>query len=316
MEQYKEILSEVLDKGTWKKPARKGMPSTISRFSIEKRFDLSRGFPLVTIKETKFSNIAHELIWFLNGDNNIKYLVDNGVGIWNSDAYKYYVRLHKYVTGFDASLTKESFIRHIKNGELDRTSICEFVSSYRLGYTGYTYPLLWNKYPGTDTNQINKLIKGLKSNPYSRYHIINAWHPGYVNEYSTALPPCHMVVQFNMRPSESEDGNVFLLDCKMTQRSCDTFLGVPYNIASYALLTHIIANKIKAIPGEFIWSGNDVHLYENHIDAAKLILSREPKELPYLHMDIGEYSKLDIKMFYLENYKSHPFVKGELSVGE
>ena len=319
MKQYKEIISEILEKGVCKEPARKGMPRTISRFSIEKRFDLSNSFPLVTIKETKFKNIAHELIWFLNGDHNIKYLVDNGVNIWNMDAYKYYKRLHKVVTGFDASLTIDSFINHIKEGEFKGTSICEYIPYYRLGDTGFTYPLLWNKFPtktGKDINQIQKLINGLKQNPNSRYHIINSWHPGYVNDISTALPPCHMLAHFNMRPTYVEGGKKYILDCKLVQRSCDTFLGVPYNIASYALLIHYIANKVNAIPGELIWSGNDVHLYENHIELIPLIMGREPKKLPnlWLNSDINE--TLSIEDIHLENYEYHPFVKGELSVGE
>lgn len=322
MEQYKEIINEILEKGVWKEPARVGMPRTISRFSIEKRFDLSNGFPLVTIKETKFKNIAHELIWFLRGDTNIKYLVDNGVNIWNNDAYKYYKRLNKAVIGFGEGLPIENFINHIKDGDLKGSLICAYLPHYKLGDTGFTYPVLWNKFPAQtdmDIDQIQRLVNGLKVNPNSRYHIINAWHPCYINDMATALPPCHMLAQFNMRPIQNEGCKGYILDCKLVQRSCDTFLGVPYNIASYALLVHYLAKLVGAIPGELIWSGNDVHLYENHVELAKSILEREPKKLPSLWLSNGidNLNKpLSIEDIHLENYEHHPFVKGELSVGE
>lgn len=349
MIQYKEILQEIIEKGTWKEPARPGMPKTISRFSIEKRFNLSDGFPLVTLKETRFSDIVTELIWFLRGDSNIKYLVDNGVNIWNKDAHKFYLRLHKEYTGNDGSLDLDSFIENIKEGRLHRTSLSDprLGIGYKLGDTGWTYPRMWNNFAGMSINQVNNIVTSIINNPYSRYHVLSAWHPKYIGDLECALPPCHMMVHFNCRPIEFWDrvnllykpgainssSNLvlveeemndfgipkFYLDAKMIQRSCDTFLGVPYNIASYALLIHIIAKLTGTAPGEFIWSGNDVHLYEDQVDKARVLLEREPMKLPRLVIgDLygGDPSFWEEDDFKLVDYKSHPALRSKLHVGK
>lgn len=316
MKQYKEILEEILEKGTWKEPAREGMPMTISRFSIEKRFDLNEGFPLVTIKKTRFEGIVHELLWFLRGDSNIKYLVDNGVNIWTPDAHKYYLRICDRYLQYEKPMDIESFEENIKLGNL--TTSYPFKGFYKLGDTGWTYPSMWTNYAGMSINQVSNLITNIKTKPESRYHIVNSWHPAYVSDYECALPPCHMLFHFNCRKGDNDTR--YYLDCKLIQRSCDTFLGVPYNIASYAILTHIIAKLTGMIPGEFIWSGNDVHLYENHLNQVNVILEREPKNLPTLCIeDInwgGNIHNIKAEDFWLEGYESHPFVKGDLSVGK
>lgn len=360
MKQYLEILQEILDKGTWKEPAREGMPKTIDRFSIEKRFDLQEGFPLLTTKKMYWKGILHELIWMLRGDTNIKYLVYNNVNIWNQDAYKYYVRIcNKYG---ESSINFDEFIDKIKISSLNyiRPNI-----NYCFGDLGPVYGKQWRNWikyrninPISNKNefidgidQIQNLINSLKENPYSRYHIVTAWNPSEM--FEAALPTCHVMFQMNcrkmtalqredfiakryefneeerlqMNPNATDDDvnkicdedNIpkYYLDCKMVQRSCDTFLGVPFNIAQYGFLTHIIAKLVNMVPGEFIWSGNSVHIYENHIDQVKEQLTREPIKLPELKINANWKSIDNIKFedFEIVDYQSHPPIKGELSVG-
>lgn len=370
MKQYLEILEEILEKGTWKDPARKNMPRTLDVFSVEKRFDLQKGFPLVTTKEVNWRSILTELIWFLKGDTNIKYLVDNNVNIWNKDAYKYYLRfanlngdyhqkriLYQNTDGSYRVMSRVEFINAIKSNN----SILPTYKGYRLGDLGKVYGHQWRKwgsyydilslyYPGVD--QIQKVIDGIKQNPESRYHIVTAWNPSEI--FQAALPPCHMMFMFNCRKmyapqredyfakihnfSEEDRGMMnpnatdedvnkaydeagipkYYLDCKMIQRSCDTFLGVPYNIASYAFLTNIMAKLVNMIPGEFIWSGNSVHLYENHMAQVNLQLSRTPLELPHLVILKDKWESIDeikVEDFDMVGYNHHPAIKAPLSVG-
>lgn len=369
MQQYLEILQEILDKGTWKKPSRENMPRTIERFSIEKRFDLQNGFPLLTTKKISWENVLHELLWFLRGDTNIKYLVDHGCNIWNEDAYKYYLKF--------AEKNGDSYQNSILSKNLDGSykvfSLLEFIETiklssvlpkwnyqnYTLGDLGPTYGKQWRRWnkpefihPYNSDNgfdQIQRLIDEIKKNPESRYHVVTAWNPSEV--FTTALPTCHILFQMSCRemdamertdtidinselyqkykevaPKTGEMWSKWLdiqgvpqyyLDCKLIQRSCDTFLGVPYNIASYAFLTHIIAKLTNTIPGEFIWSGNSVHLYENHLEQVNLQLSREPKTLPQLNIK-GDWKSIDdvkFEDFEITGYDPHPFIKAELSTG-
>jgi thymidylate synthase len=239
---------------------------TLSVFGHQMRFNLADGFPLLTTKKLHTKSIIHELLWFLKGDTNIAYLKENGVGIWDEWA--------------DA------------NGNL-----------------GPVYGYQWRSWPnpdGTFTDQIAKLIEGLKKNPDSRRHIVSAWNPSFIDQM--ALPPCHCLFQFYVA-----DGK---LSCQLYQRSCDTFLGVPFNIASYALLTLMVAQVCGFTPGEFIWTGGDVHLYSNHLEQAKLQLTRELRKLPVMEINQTVKDLFDFKYedFTLNNYDPHPHIKAAVAV--
>jgi thymidylate synthase len=264
MQQYLDLMKDILETGV-SKTDRTGT-GTLSVFGRQLRFDLSKGFPLVTTKKLHIRSIIYELLWFLNGDTNIKYLKDNGVSIWDEWA--------------DAD-----------------------------GNLGPVYGYQWRSWPGRDNekiDQISKLIHQIKSKPDSRRHIVSAWNPADVD--SMALPPCHAMFQFYVA-----DGK---LSCQLYQRSCDTFLGLPFNIASYALLVHMIAQQCDLEVSEFIWTGGDVHIYSNHLDQVNLQLTREPFPLPTLQINrkpssIFEYQFED---FEIVNYQSHPGIKAPIAV--
>ena len=264
MKQYHELLKTILEKGD-KKSDRTGT-GTISVFGHQMRFDLQEGFPLVTTKKLHLKSIIHELLWFLKGENNIKYLNENGVRIWDEWADE--------------------------NGDL-----------------GPVYGVQWRSWEGKDGSshdQIKTLIQSLKNNPYSRRHIISAWNVPEIN--NMALPPCHTIFQFYVNNNK--------LSCQLYQRSADVFLGVPFNIASYALLTMMIAQVCDLELGDFIHTFGDAHIYLNHLDQVNLQLSRDFYPLPRMIIndqvkDIFSFSYDD---FSLEGYKSHPHIKGEVSV--
>ena len=264
MKQYHELLKTILEKGD-KKSDRTGT-GTISVFGHQMRFDLQEGFPLVTTKKLHLKSIIHELLWFLKGENNIKYLNENGVRIWDEWADE--------------------------NGDL-----------------GPVYGVQWRNWEGKDGSshdQIKTLIQSLKNNPYSRRHIISAWNVPEIN--NMALPPCHTIFQFYVNNNK--------LSCQLYQRSADVFLGVPFNIASYALLTMMIAQVCDLELGDFIHTFGDAHIYLNHLDQVNLQLSRDFYPLPRMIIndqvkDIFSFSYDD---FRLEGYKSHPHIKGEVSV--
>jgi thymidylate synthase len=239
---------------------------TYSVFGHQMRFDLNEGFPLLTTKKLHTKSIIHELLWFLKGDTNIAYLKENGVSIWDEWADE--------------------------NGNL-----------------GPVYGYQWRSWPnpdGSSTDQITKLIDGLKRNPDSRRHIVSAWNPSFIDQM--ALPPCHCLFQFYVA-----DGK---LSCQLYQRSCDTFLGVPFNIASYALLTMMIAQVCDLKLGDFVWTGGDVHLYSNHVEQAKLQLSRDIRPLPILKInpDVKDLFAFKYEDFTLENYDPHPHIKAAVAV--
>ena len=264
MKQYHKLLKTILEKGD-KKSDRTGT-GTISVFGHQMRFDLQEGFPLVTTKKLHLKSIIHELLWFLKGENNIKYLNENGVRIWDEWADE--------------------------NGDL-----------------GPVYGVQWRNWEGKDGSshdQIKALIQSLKNNPYSRRHIISAWNVPEIN--NMALPPCHTIFQFYVNNNK--------LSCQLYQRSADVFLGVPFNIASYALLTMMIAQVCDLELGDFIHTFGDAHIYLNHLDQVNLQLSRDFHPLPRMIIndqvkDIFSFSYND---FSLEGYKSHPHIKGEVSV--
>ena len=264
MQQYLDLLNKVLKEGVIKED-RTGI-GTKSIFGYQMRFELSKGFPLVTTKKTHLKSIIHELLWLLKGDTNVKYLQDNGVRIWNEWADK--------------------------NGDL-----------------GPVYGFQWRSWPaanGSHIDQISQVINSLKNNPDSRRHIVSAWNVGEIE--NMALPPCHILFQFYIA-----DGK---LSCQLYQRSADVFLGVPFNIASYGILMMMMAQELNLELGDFVHTLGDAHIYLNHIDQVKLQLSRKPFELPkmVLNKEIKSIFDFSFDDFQLEDYQSHPHIKGEIAV--
>lgn len=264
MKQYLDLLQRILDEGAVKGD-RTGT-GTRSVFGHQMRFDLAQGFPVLTTKKLHLRSIIIELLWFLSGDTNIRYLKENGVSIWDEWADE--------------------------NGDL-----------------GPVYGFQWRSWPGPDgqsVDQISKLIEQIRRNPDSRRLMVVAYNPAYVDQM--ALPPCHSLFQFYVA-----DGK---LSCQLYQRSADTFLGVPFNIASYALLTHMVAQQCDLEVGDFVWTGGDTHLYSNHIEQAKLQLTRTPFALPKLKIkrkpaDIFGYEFED---FEILDYEAHPHIKAPVAV--
>ncbi|MDE0770710.1 MAG: thymidylate synthase [Salibacteraceae bacterium] len=264
MQQYLKLLDHILENGN-QKGDRTGT-GTLSCFGYQMRFDLSKGFPVCTTKKLHLRSIIHELLWFLSGDTNIKYLKENGVRIWDDWADD--------------------------NGDL-----------------GPVYGYQWRSWPtstGESVDQISRLVEMIKTNPNSRRLMVSAWNCEFIEDM--ALPPCHTMFQFYVA-----DGK---LSCQLYQRSADTFLGVPFNIASYALLTLMLAQVCDLEPGDFVHTFGDVHLYNNHIEQAKLQLTREPKALPQLKINPNVKNIFDFKFedFELLNYDPMPHIKAEVSV--
>lgn len=264
MKQYLDLMRHVRENGTFKED-RTGT-GTYSCFGYQMRFDLSQGFPLVTTKKLHLRSIIHELLWFLSGDTNIRYLKENGVSIWDEWADE--------------------------DGNL-----------------GPVYGSQWRSWPTPDgghIDQITQVIDQIKNNPDSRRIIVSAWNVAEVN--NMALPPCHAFFQFYVA-----DGK---LSCQLYQRSADIFLGVPFNIASYALLVHMVAQQCDLEVGDFVWTGGDVHLYANHLEQTDLQLSREPLALPQLKIHRKPDSIFDYKFedFEIVGYESHPHIKAPVAV--
>ena len=403
MKQYKNLLKTIRDKGTWKNPARKGMPRTLSLFGHQFRHDLHESFPLLTTKKTSLKNIAVELLWILRGDSNIEYMLDNGCKIWLEDSYQFYVNTMESQGLYPMTFKDYEHALNTKKTLLGLKSVHGGIPrNYSLGDTGKQYPWLWRRWSDRsnkvdniwiDTDflpaeenidleefrkltkstgilpfdstpkekvidQFRDLIKGLKENPEGRRHIITAWNPETLDDM--ALNACHAMVQFNCRPLEyyqrsvlyaikrnQEDGRTvgaisteifddanipkYYLDCQLFQRSCDFFLGLGYNIASYSLLTHILCKMLNMVPGEYIHSFGDVHIYENHLEQTDELLERDERELPELEFsewfensvkekhfeqDLDEWiQSLKPEDFKVKNYNPHPTIKGELSTG-
>lgn len=311
MKQYLDILRDVYENGIWKEPAREGMPRTKEIFCRSMRFDLSEGFPLLTTKKMFTKAIVTELLWFLRGGTNIKYLVDNGNKIWIDDAYKFYKRR-------GGKMNKETWLEAVKAGKPEDIASSDIAGVYseQCGYVGRIYGSQWRNF-GADPffktlgfDQIRYVIHALKNRPNERYHIIDAWNPiDYLrNKKGAALPACHVFYQFCVREGK--------LDMMMLQRSCDTMLGVPFDLAMCGLLLHLISLEVGLEPGEFVWVGNSVHLYENHLEQAAEQLNREP--LPLCQIKINKKDNLeDYELGDIEfiNYQSHPAIKAPLSVG-
>ena len=299
MKQYLDLLQHVLDHGT-ERLDRTGT-GTVGVFGYQMRFDLSEGFPCLTTKKLHLRSIIHELLWFLRGDTNIKYLKDNGVSIWDEWADE--------------------------NGNL-----------------GPVYGSQWRSWPdghGGTIDQIANVVKEIKETPYSRRLLVTAWNPAEIEEM--ALPPCHCLFQFYVEPaapvdklgvdkliSSTEEPPINLstyqpinnkapkgrLSCQLYQRSADIFLGVPFNIASYALLTMMMAQVCGLEPGEFVHTFGDAHIYKNHLDQVRLQLTRDPRPLPTMRInpEVKDIFGFQYEDFTLENYDPHPHIKGEVSV--
>lgn len=273
MKQYLDLLSFVKDHGT-NKADRTGT-GTRSYFGYQMRFDLAKGFPLVTTKKVHFKSIVHELLWFISGETNIQYLQENGVRIWDEWADE------------DGNLGPVYGSQWRSWPQFREVGEGEFLSD-------------------RDLDQLKKVIRDIRKDPDSRRHIVSAWNPTQVEQM--ALPPCHMMFQFYVN-----DG---LLSCQMYQRSADVFLGVPFNIASYALLTHMVAQVCDLGVGDFVHTFGDVHIYNNHMDQVELQLSREPKPLPRLALnsDIKNIDDFRYEDILLLDYDPYPLIKAEVSV--
>ncbi len=271
MQQYLKLLRHILDEGVVKTD-RTGT-GTRSVFGYQMRFDLAQGFPMVTTKKLHLKSIIHELLWFLNGDTNIAYLKEHGVGIWDEWADK--------------------------NGEL-----------------GPVYGHQWRSWTGADGkthDQIKDVVAEIQRNPDSRRLIVSAWNVGDLPKM--ALSPCHALFQFFVSPAPRGEAKA-RLSCQLYQRSADVFLGVPFNIASYALLTMMVAQVCDMAPGEFIHTFGDAHLYSNHLEQAQLQLSREPFPLPLMRLnpEVKDIFGFRYEDFSLENYQAHPHIKAPVAV--
>lgn len=273
---------------------------TRSIFGYQMRFDLSVGFPLLTTKRVFLKGVIHELLWFLAGDTNIKYLVDNGVHIWDNDAYRFYKELCAK-QGVEPISMEEFLVA-------SQQQTPSPIEGYAYGNLNHVYGYQWRSWgkpDGSAIDQIKDVINTIKNNPDSRRMIVSAWNVADVEEM--ALPPCHVLFQFYVA-----DGK---LSCQLYQRSADTFLGVPFNIASYALLTMMIAQECGLQAGEFVHTLGDTHLYLNHMEQVDEQLSRTPRSLPTMRLNPDVKSVFDFKYedFTLEGYDPHPTIKAPMS---
>lgn len=288
MQQYLDLIKTILEKGH-KKEDRTGT-GTISIFGYQMRFDLNEGFPLLTTKKVHLKSIIHELLWFVSGSTNIKYLVDNDVRIWNEWPYKTYSQSAEF-----KGETLEEFAAKIKEDS-------EFAKKW--GNLGPVYGKQWRDFDGVD--QLKNLIEEIKVNPDSRRLILSAWNPKDVP--NMALPPCHCLVQFYVNEGK--------LSCQLYQRSADVFLGVPFNIASYSLLTMMIAQECNLQLGDFVHTLGDAHIYLNHLEQVNKQLTRTPRALPKMTLNPNVKSVFDFKYedFTLSDYNPYSGIKGKVSV--
>ncbi|MBB4826057.1 thymidylate synthase [Sporosarcina luteola] len=313
MKQYLDLCKHILTTGTVKED-RTGT-GTISIFGYQMRYDLNEGFPLMTTKKTAFRLIASELLWFLKGDTNLRTLIQDRNPIWDEWGFEKWVKSDEYV-GPDMS----NFGRRIQADEAFAEMFEKEMALYKervltddqfadqYGDLGPIYGKQWRSWTVGDQtiDQINNLIEGLKNNPDSRRHLVSAWNPAEVDDM--ALPPCHTMFQFYIANGK--------LSCQLYQRSADVFLGVPYNIASYALLVHLIAHECGYGVGEFIHTIGDGHIYSNHVEQVKEQLTRTPRELPTLRLHAEGKSIFDLTYedIQIENYNPHPKIKAPIAV--
>ncbi|PIC67185.1 thymidylate synthase [Sporosarcina sp. P21c] len=313
MKQYLDLCQHILDTGT-KKGDRTGT-GTYSVFGYQMRFDLAQGFPLVTTKKTAFRLIVSELLWFIKGDTNIRTLIQERNGIWDEWAFERYVESAAYtgedMTDFGRRVLQDEEFAKVYKAELalfKEKILADEEFAKQHGDLGPVYGKQWRAWDSDSgvIDQLAQVIDSIKNNPDSRRHIVTAWNPAEVD--AMALPPCHLLFQFYVA-----DGK---LSCQLYQRSADVFLGVPFNIASYALLIHLIAHECGLEVGEFVHTLGDAHLYQNHIDQVHEQLAREPKELPTLHVNYDGRSIFDLTVedISIEGYDPHPRIKAPIAV--
>jgi thymidylate synthase len=302
--QYLDLLSDIMANGVEKKEFNTGI-ALKSVFGRMMRFDLSQGFPLLTTKRVFWKGIIHELVWFLRGDTNVRYLAENGVHIWDDWAYREYAKAAK--AGDVPELSIEAFGQKIAEDE---------AFAQQWGELGPVYGRQWRRWPARDGREIDQLkwaIMKLKKYPDRKHVVVSAWNPEYIYEMAApgttmAIPPCHTMFQFNVQGER--------LSCMLFQRSGDMFLGVPFNIASYALLTMVVAQVCGYQPGEFVHTLGDAHIYSNHYEQVALQTQRQPRPLPTMTInpaktDIDDFVYED---FELSGYDPHPSIRGEITV--
>ena len=292
MKAYHDLIHRVLAEGVHKED-RTGT-GTLSVFGHQMRFDLQAGFPMMTTKKLHLKSILHELIWFIRGETNIRYLCQNGVRIWDDWPYAKYKASDDFqgedIRAFAARIAEDAAFAE-KWGEL-----------------GPVYGHQWRSWPGPNgaVDQLKQVLEDLRRNPDSRRHIVSAWNPGYIDQM--ALPPCHAFFQFYVAEEK--------LSCQLYQRSADIFLGVPFNIASYALLVHFMAHDLGLEVGDFVHTLGDAHIYSNHLDQVKLQISREPRTLPtlWLNPDVRSLFDFTYDDVRLGGYDPHPHIAGAVAV--
>ena len=303
--QYLDLCRDILKNGTIKVSHSTGM-GLKSVFGRQIRFDLSRGFPLLTTKKVFYRGIIHELLWFLSGSSNIKYLVDNNVHIWDDWPYKNYQVLMK--KNRVPKLTMEEFVSKMKKSQ-------RFAEKW--GELGPVYGVQWRRWPTSDGRSIDQLgwiIKKIKKLPQKKHYVVSAWNPEYIyemalnREKSMAIAPCHTLYHINVTGRR--------LSLQLYQRSADLFLGVPFNIASYSLLTMMLAQVTGYEPGDFVHTFGDVHIYENHFKQVKEQLKRTPRPFPVMKINpkVRNIDGFKYEDFTLQNYNPHPPIKGEITV--
>jgi len=292
MKAYHDLIHRVLAEGVHKED-RTGT-GTLSVFGHQMRFDLQAGFPMMTTKKLHLKSILHELIWFIRGETNIRYLCQNGVRIWDDWPYA------KYKASGDF---QGEDIRAFAERIAEDSAFAE-----KWGELGPVYGHQWRSWPGPNgaVDQLKQVLEDLRRNPDSRRHIVSAWNPGYIDQM--ALPPCHAFFQFYVAEGK--------LSCQLYQRSADIFLGVPFNIASYALLVHFMARDLGLGVGDFVHTLGDAHIYSNHIEQVKLQISREPRTLPtlWLNPDVTSLFDFTFDDVRLEGYDPHPHIAGAVAV--
>lgn len=315
MKQYLELCEHVLNNGT-KKEDRTGT-GTQSVFGYQMRFNLAEGFPLLTTKKISFRLISSELLWFLKGDTNVRTLIKDRNPIWDEWAFEQWVESEEYegpdMKDFGLRATQDAEFKKVYQREMNlfkERVLEDKVFAEKYADLGPVYGKQWRSWSTSKgdgaIDQIANVIESIKNNPDSRRHIVTAWNPSEVDDM--ALPPCHTMFQFYV-----SDGK---LSCQLYQRSADIFLGVPFNIASYALLVHLIAHECNLDVGEFIHTLGDAHIYANHVNQVNEQLKRAPKQLPTLKLDLDGKSIFELEMAHieLENYDAHPSIKAPIAV--